>query len=827
MSDKETVTLKIDGIEVTVDKGSKVYDAAQKAGVYLPGLCYDPKLTRFGGCRMCVVDITSRGRTRGKWACCEPASNGVEVTTDSDGIRKKRQIMMEFLLMYHPLDCPTCNESGACGLQDAAFYIKQKKGRAPQKRRNEPLLIDNPVLERDFNKCILCGKCVIICDEIQGKRAIDFQQRGFEAEVGTELRVPLDCDYCGQCLAVCPTGSFQDHTEDYKGHDWEYTKTVTTCPYCAVGCSIVINTKGGKIVKVSSDDYVGVNNGNLCAKGRFGHEAYQADDRIKTPMVKGGSGWDLACWAPVLDEVAEKLKDIAEKNGPDSIAVVVGESLSNEDAFMVKKAFGEGLGVKRIDSLSNMRNRDLNSGLMTALGSSAPIVSYDEIKKAGAFLFVGCDAEKENPVIANMIRVAMRDNKTPLYVANARDTLFEPHEKLRVRYNYGGETALVAGIVTAVLNAATTDRAKELGKSAKKISLKHAEEYSGVATKDIKTLAEGLTANGAPMIFMGSEIFDHQAGADIARAVADLADVTGGKALLYREYCNSQGVNDMGIGADSPDGDLFTDIAGGRVKALVLAGADPSVFARDGKSVLDAIGKAEYVVATSSYMNASAELADVVLPSCVAVEREGTLTNNEGRVQQWRKAVEPLGDSKPDWRIFSKLGSLLGVDCGCSKIDEITSEIAQKIDGYAEITPKSLMWGGQQVSYSAESVSYQYGTEPMEIPASDGYTHRVLFGNSLYHIGSLSHRSKALTEIENDVMAELDFDEAEKNGLSEGDNIRIESEKSSINAVVRISDSAVPGIVFIPKSFSDNPALTLAGRADAATMVKITKVASE
>ena len=189
-AEKETVTLKVDGIEVTVEKGQKVYEAATKAGVYLPGLCFDPKLTRFGGCRMCIVDVTARGRTRAKWACCEPASNGVEVTTDSEPIRKKRQVMMEFLLMHHPLDCPTCNASGDCGLQDAAYAIKQTHGRLPQKRKNEPLLIDNPVLERDFNKCILCGKCVIICDEVQGNGAIDFQKRGFGAEVGTEMRVP-------------------------------------------------------------------------------------------------------------------------------------------------------------------------------------------------------------------------------------------------------------------------------------------------------------------------------------------------------------------------------------------------------------------------------------------------------------------------------------------------------------------------------------------------------------------------------------------------------------------------------------------------------------
>ncbi|MBF0169524.1 MAG: molybdopterin-dependent oxidoreductase [Nitrospinae bacterium] len=820
MAEKETVTLTVDGIEVTVEKGAKVYDACVAAGVYLPGLCYDPKLSHFGGCRMCIVDIVnSRGRKSSKWACCEPATKGYAVTTTNAKIDKKRQIMMEFLLMHHPLDCPTCNASGDCGLQDAAFFVKQKKGRLPQTRRNEPLLIDNPVLERDFNKCILCGKCVLACNELQGNGAIDFQRRGFWAEVGTPYRIPLNCDFCGQCLAVCPTGSFQDHTEEYKGHDWEYAKTVTTCPFCGVGCSLVLNEKKGDIAKVTSDDHIGVNNGNLCARGRFGHEAYQADGRIETPLIRDGVRLLPATWEKALDTAAARLKEIVAQHGADSVALVGGEQLTNEDAYLLQRLAREGIKTPRIETLANLRAPRLHARLFDEFGADAPLTPYAAFEEAGAIVFLGADPEKENPVVGNMVRMIMRDNKTPLYIAHSRNTLFSPVEKAAARYRYGAETAFVAALTGAVKS----------GKADAALSAAH-----GVAVATVETIAAGI-AGKSPVIVMGAEVADHPMGADIVAAVVALAKAAGGKSLLLREYANTQGTNDMGLSTSHRPGyakaegaadgaDLFRLMADGKVKALVVAGADPVVQHADGAYVAEAIKGNLFTLVTTSYRSETALLADVVLPSCTPPEREGSYTNNEGRVQAVRQALAPFGEAKADWEIFAALGARLGMKSAYGDAARITAEIAATVPGYEGLTGERIAQGDALVAYpKGEAKTVSFTTEPLKIPAVESFRYLAHFGNSLYHLGSLSRASATLNKIDGRTWVEINPDDAAKDGLDEGEDVTLESKQGSIRAVVRVSDRSPAGTVFIPKNFENEPALKLVYRSDDVTRIRIAK----
>lgn len=853
---ENTVTLTIDGVPVTIEKGKKIYDAASKAGVYIPGLCYDPKLTRFGGCRMCIVDVTnSRGRTASKWACCEPVADGITVTTDNDKIRKRRQMMMEFLLAWHPLDCPTCNKSGECGLQDATVYINQKHGsRIPTKRRDEPLLMDNPVIEKDFNRCILCGKCVIICDEIQGNRAIDFQRRGFWAEVGTPFRIPLECDYCGQCLHVCPVGSILDHTERFRGHSWEYNRTQTTCPYCAVGCSIFINEKSGKVMKVTSRDDAGINNGNLCARGRFGHEAFQPEDRIRTALIKQGNRLEPASWEEALDRAAGKLKEIKEKHGEQAIAVIGGESLSNEDAYALQKVFRAGLGVTSIDNMANMRNPLLNSGLFEEFGASAPIVTYDAIKSAGSFLFFGCDAEKENPVIANMVRVAMRDNGTPLYVANARNTLFLPIEDARIAMNYGAEASVVSGLIRAA-GEAMAEKPANAGDIAKTATMdvEAAAKAAGVAVEDIKKIAAGLAKNGAPLILIGNETVTNPKSAEIVKGLCNLAALLGGKALLYREYCNSQGVNDMGVTpsnlpgylkadsaegaahysskwgvelapAKASDGDIIKRIQSGAVKAVVLAGVDIITQYPGGASIKKALEGMELVVVTSQFVNETVLSANVVLPSASAVERDGTYTNNEGRVQLVRKAVEPAGRAKPEWEIFREIGARLGLAVKHKETRDVTDEIIASVPGYEGMTTLKLSEGEAVVSYPKDGkpAPFQFNAGPFNASAA-GFTHVVITGNSLYHLGSLSRHSKTLNEIESRATVEMGLSDAQALKLEDGEEALVESANGSIRAKVKITPRSKSGVVFVTKNFENAPAMSLLAQVGEPVMARIVK----
>ncbi len=820
MAEKETVTLTIDGIEVTVDKGAKVYDACVAAGVYLPGLCYDPKLSHFGGCRMCIVDIlNSRGRKSSKWACCEPATKGYVVTTSNAKIDKKRQVMMEFLLMHHPLDCPTCNASGDCGLQDAAFFVKQKKGRLPQTRRNEPLLIDNPVLERDFNKCILCGKCVLACNELQGNGAIDFQQRGFWAEVGTPYRIPLECDYCGQCLAVCPTGSFQDHTEEYKGHDWEYEKTVTTCSFCGVGCSLVLNEKKGDIAKVTGDDLIGVNRGNLCARGRFGHEAYQADGRIETPLIRDGVTLRPTTWDEALETAAAKLKEIVAQHGAESVAVVAGEQITNEDAYVLQRFAREGIKTPRIDTLANLRKPKLHGRLFDEYGADAPIISYESLYEADSIMFFGADLEKENPVVGNTVRMIMRDQGTPLFLAHSRNTLFAPIEKAAARYRYGAETAFAAALTGAVKN----------GKADASLSAAH-----GVDAESVEAIAAGIAGKN-PVIIMGAEVADHPMSSDIVTAVVALAKAAGGKALLLREYANTQGTNDMGLstghlpGYQKADGaveeaDTFRLMTDGKVKALVVVGADPVTQHADGAYVAEAIKGNLFTLVTAPYRSETGMLADVLLPSTTAPEREGSFTNNEGRVQAVRQAIAPFGEAWPDFEIFSALGAKLGVSATYGSATQVTTEIAEKVPGYEGLTEERIAQGDALVAYpKGEAKAGAFSTEPLKMPSVESFKYLAHIGNSLFHMGSLSRASATLNKIDGKTWVEINPEDAEKDDLFDGDDVVLESKQGSIRAMVKVSDRSPVGTVFVPKNFENEPALRLVYRNDDVTRIRIAK----
>jgi formate dehydrogenase alpha subunit len=845
MSNNNMITITIDGTEVTIDGGKKIYDACIQAGIYLPGLCYDPKLTRFGGCRMCVVDVTSRGRTRTKWACCEPVKEGINVSTNSEEIRKKRKVIMEFLLAAHPLDCPTCNASGDCSLQDAAYFVEQKRGRIPIKRRNEPLLIDNPVIERDYNKCIMCGKCVSICDEIQGNGAIGFQKRGYWTEVGTPFRIPLKCDFCGQCLHVCPVGSFQDHTELYKGHAWEYETTSTICPYCSVGCTVVANVKKGSFVKITSNDLIGVNNGNLCAKGRFGHDFVQAESRLTQPAVYKHSKQEDCTWSEILEITANNIKKTIQDYGPDSVAVIASETMTNEDAFTLQKLF-RSIGINNLQTLSNLNNPELNSGIFEKFGALAPLLDYNELSSAGSFFFFGCDASKENPVIANMVRVVMRDKKIPLYIANCRNTEFTPHEEGRILYKYGSETHLLAALMLKLNvfpNSEMVNVENPFGSpgTTPLMNMPTVADISGVSEEEIADMAKGLSGAGKPVIFLGKEIHDHKRSTDIVAAATNLANFLGGRVILYREYCNSQGVNDMGISPThlpnykkvqdvdlAPAIDLFEKMKLGKIKTLVVADCDPITHFNDGKFVQDAMSQTEFIVALSSFATSTTKLAKTVFPLAASYERDGSFTNNEGRVQLVRKVIEPIGSSRPIWEIMKDLGSNLGIEMSYNNCEDVANEISQAVEAYRGFSHKNIAFGSQVAKYKAmsdekHSLNFKIQNVEQTEQIDVKFPITAIIGNSLYHLGVLSRHSKTLNNIEPRVSAELGPDDAKNLELNDGDEVIVKSKQGAIKAVLKVDNRSPVGVVFITKNFEGAPALHLIDRNDSVLKVTIAK----
>ena len=349
------VTLSINSLQVTVPQGSTILDAARQLGVFIPTLCHDPELTSVGSCRMCVVDV--KGARNLVISCATAAAAGMVVETESPAVMEARKTIIELLLANHPMDCLTCGKNGDCRLQDYAYMYGVKDGGTFQGAvHHYPLEENNPFMTRDMNKCILCGKCIRACAEIQGNNVVDFTYRGFNTKVAPAMDTTLDessCVFCGNCVAVCPTGALQEKALRSSARSWEVKKVKTTCPYCGTGCNFDLNVKDGKVVGVTSCDG-DVNGRALCVKGRFGFGFIHHRDRLTSPLIKKSGQFVEASWDEALSLVAEKLGSLRDNAGPDSIGILSSARCTNEENYLLSKFARAVIGTNNIDHCARL-----------------------------------------------------------------------------------------------------------------------------------------------------------------------------------------------------------------------------------------------------------------------------------------------------------------------------------------------------------------------------------------------------------------------------------------------------------------------------------------
>jgi formate dehydrogenase alpha subunit len=351
----KSVSITIDGKAVEVPADYTILQAAREAGIRIPTLCHDERLEPFGACRVCVVKV--EGARAFLPACATPVSEGMRIWTDLEEVRRARRTVIELLLSDHPNDCMVCERSGSCELQDLAYEYGVREPRFQGERHTYEVLDDNPLIERDYNKCIVCGRCVRICREVQGVGVYDFVNRGFDAVPGTPYGRALPetpCEFCGQCVSTCPTGALVSIPYKGKGRAWQVTKVRTTCPYCGCGCQVDLHVRDGKVVGASSPVMVGPGQGNLCVKGRYGYEFIHHPDRLTRPMVRKGGELVEVSWDEALDEVAGRLKEIMEENGPDSVAFLCSARCTNEENYLLQKLARAVVGTNNVDHCARL-----------------------------------------------------------------------------------------------------------------------------------------------------------------------------------------------------------------------------------------------------------------------------------------------------------------------------------------------------------------------------------------------------------------------------------------------------------------------------------------
>ena len=341
-------TLTINNRDIRVPEGTTVLEAARLLRIDLPTLCHDPRISPYGGCRLCLVEI--EGMTRPVTSCTTPAEEGMVVTTESEHLERLRRTTVELLLSDHPNDCMFCIRAGDCTLQELAYRYGLRKNRFRGEIRQKCPVDANPFVEREQAKCVLCGLCVRVCDEVQGVEAIGFAGRGFQTKICAPFEEELDCEFCGQCIEVCPTGALS--AKMWAGHPRHegVKKTDTICGYCGCGCNITIHTSGNEISRVSSGPDT-INKGWLCVKGRFGYEFVGSSDRLTTPLIRSQKGAELepASWDEALDLVTARFKTLKEQYGPDCLGGLSSARCTNEENYLFQKLFRAAIGTNNVD----------------------------------------------------------------------------------------------------------------------------------------------------------------------------------------------------------------------------------------------------------------------------------------------------------------------------------------------------------------------------------------------------------------------------------------------------------------------------------------------
>ena len=345
-----TVTLTIDGIQITVPGDTTILGAAKAVGIRIPTLCYHERMNPIGSCRMCVVEID--GYSQPMAACSTPVQDGISIKTNSERLFRIRQDSLKLILVNHPLDCPVCDKGGECLLQDLVYEygIEKVEYEAPKPDRNSDYATS--LIRYWPDRCIMCLRCVTACREIKALGAIDIQGEGYGAQV---MAVNAEkCESCGECLTVCPTGALTENLSRYKGRPWMIDRVMTTCTYCGCGCQLELNVMNNRVIGVTSRENTGVNRGSLCVKGRFGYEFIGSEQRLTTPLIKKDGKLQEAGWDEALTLVAERFRKIQEESGPDAIAGLSSARCTNEENYLFQKFMRAVIGTNNVDHCARL-----------------------------------------------------------------------------------------------------------------------------------------------------------------------------------------------------------------------------------------------------------------------------------------------------------------------------------------------------------------------------------------------------------------------------------------------------------------------------------------
>jgi len=731
------IKVTINGRELKGSQGQTVLELALENGIEIPNLCHDPRLKPTGSCRLCLVEV--EGQRGPVTACSFEIAPDMIVRTDTNEIRELRKTVLELLFYEHKGSCTSCDDDGDCKLQSYGYEYQVddkviNSGAASEIKPN--YTTGNEAIEYDLDKCIRCGRCIRICDQVQMDSALTFKERAGQLEVSTAFDMPLndsDCELCGQCVSTCPTGALYERYAKNKGQCKDLVRTTTTCVYCGVGCQIDLNIseKSNQIVRATSKTGVIPNNGNLCVKGRFGMEFVGSDKRLTTPLIKENGEFKEASWQQAIDLIASKLAETKKVHGPDSIAGLSSAKCTNEENYIFQKFIRACIGTNNVDHCARLCHASTVAGLARAFGSGAMTNSIEELKNAKCIFVIGSNTTEAHPVIGLNIKQAVVNNGAKLIVADPRAIDLVRFADLHIAQKPGTDVALINAMMKVIIEedlfdkefiAERTEDFDQLKAAVKKVSVKQASKITTIPADLIRQAAVTYARAATSSIVYSMGITQHTTGTDNVLSLANLAMLTGniGKESTgvnpLRGQNNVQGACDLGALPNVYPGyqqvedegirqkfetawnaklspkkgltvvEIMHAIEEDKIKALYIMGENPALSDPNLNRTRKALESVDFLVVQDIFLTETAQYAAVVLPAVSFAEKDGTFTNTERRVQRIRKAIAAPGRARIDWQIVCDISKKMDYPMSYDHAGNIMDEIASVAPIYGGIS---------------------------------------------------------------------------------------------------------------------------------------------
>jgi len=838
----------------------------------IPTLCDDSNLAPYGACRVCSVDVALQkdGATKTVASCHTPVTENSYIITDNKDLKNLRKNIVELVLTDHPMTCSTCEVNNNCELQTLAndLDISEHRYNKPKQNKGIPKDTSHAYMRMNLDNCINCGRCVRACDEIQGSFVLTMSGRGFESRITTDNNMLFgdsSCVSCGACAHTCPTDAISDVFQSKSAIADE--KIRTTCSYCGVGCNLEVSVKDNKVLSIDTPKDTEVNAGHTCLKGRYAFGFYNHKDRLTSPLIKKNGKFEKVTWDEAYDFIKNKLDQTKKKYGPDAIAGISSARCTNEENYIFQKMIRAVIGTNNIDCCARICHSPTAWGLQQTFGTGAATNSTEDIYHADLFLVIGANPTNAHPVIGAKIKQQVMKGKKLIIIDPVKTELAKMadyHIQLRPGTNVAVLNMMLYFILEAGLEKKTFIKERcegfeDFEKEIKKLNIDDLEKVCGVSRKLIKKAATAYATAKNSIEFHGLGVTEHTQGSKTVMLIADLAMITGNLGRKgvgvnpLRGQNNVQGAADMGCQphqgagylsvADEKIQDFYTEKYGvthptkaglkipqifdaainGSLKAVWIIGEDVVQTDPNSAHVIKAMKSLDLLVVQEIFMSETAKFATVVLPGTSFLEKNGTFTSTERRIQKVNRVAKPFPGSKPDGVIVTEMMQRLGYKQPIYDADQVLAEIADVVPFFKGVTRKrlgelGLQWpvkedgastkilhtetfklGKGQIKYFDWKETNELIENKKEFPLILT-TSRVL---QHYNAATMTRRTDNLKIVNKDILLVNPKDSKERN-LNTGDIARLCSARGEVNLTVEVTDKVKKGIVFTTFHFPEH-----------------------